>query len=1515
MGDLSVLVAVVDTGIYYMHPDLSAHYVPLGYDWVNMDSDPEDDHGHGTHCAGIIAAVSNNGEGIAGLAQVRVMAEKVLDSGGSGYWDWVANGIINATDCGADIISMSLGGYGYSQLVHDAVKYAYDSGVLLIAAAANDNTNMKSYPAAYDEVVAVAATDQNDAKASFSNWGDWIELAAPGVSIISTVPSGYESWSGTSMACPHVSGVAALAWSAYPSKTRDWLRLWLRYTADDLGDPGFDVYYGYGRINARKAVEQVPLAHELIAYEWETPPYLEPGASGTVNATILNFGENDETDVTVQLLANETVVDAALVSFIASGTATTVSLTWNPTVEGLYNVTLYVVPVPGETSVDNNVLRKYLYVGFPIKAVVLHSAGNIYAEIITNWQALNTEWHLFGSEMVYIDYTTLNKEDITYADIAATKADVLIISCAYDPSAGWQFTDSEIEAIKDYTHEGHGLIATAGTLYSGVPNNNKLASLFGLKEIVSWVTASTDLLHLSNASHPIFADVPNPLVFPPVTTALPSDGQWDSNELAGGKYQALGHYKESAIVTYRGLVYISPWLEIIPPYYHHHLQLLYNAIIWSRYIKPQHELAVSLEAPEHLEPGKSVLLNATVANLGLKNETNVVFFMSINGTTVSFITIPELHAGASYTINYFWTPTRGLYNVTACAPPLPGEELTFNNVDSVMTSVYNWVSTFVTDDNWPIPPDGDLDYYMYNTDPKHPIEWMHWYDSSPVIVRATLEINVWDVDLPDEVDEVYFNGLYLGRLEGQESQWTVNEFTVPSSYVQFGFNIVEVYVDKNNVGWWGMAVDWAILTVEYLLPDHELSVTLDAPEFLMPGTPIMLNATVHNIGLNDETDVELQLLIDDVMVDSVFVPELLAGTSYTLGHLWTPVTEGTYNITAYAPPVENEIFLTNNKATIFAEVMQSLIHPIEGQYANYTMYAIGPSILQGTSEGSWNFTYLHYISPHLINITMQMTDQYNNTSIGWMIVNVFTRMVEKDSGVYWAGMWYPGWIETNVTMGSTINLLWGIAPIVDNEVLYVNGRFIDCWEAQLEYYDIQYSFWYDKASGLWIGMKVEGPYSNPYLILVATNIPIGFTYEHDLAVALEAPEILFGSSAVLNASVYNTGLSDEANIMLQLTINGDIVASEVISELASNEFYTLSYSWIPAAEETYNITAYASPVLGEELTSNNVATKMVTVQYVTTIVFVDPAVTAAMLGQYFTISINITGVTNLAGWQLNLTFDPAIVNVNKIFLPPGHIFEGLDPITPTPWIDNSAGDVMWACAIGPSAPMNHFDGSGIMCQIEFAAVGLGKSFLHIDREGVWRTILIDSDINDIPFTPLDGVANVVTYQPGHDVAIIEVTPSVTKAYAGQVVNITVIAKNEGEFSETFTVTAYYDTTSIETKTVTNLAPGANVTLTFSWNTKGVQSAMNYTISAEASTVPGETDTADNKLTDGTVRIKLMGDINDDGKVDIKDLTLLIKAFGSYPSHPRWNPDADLNGDGKVDIKDLIKLLKNFGKTP
>lgn len=264
-GSNSVIVAIVDTGIEHTHNDLSGHYVSIGYDWVNNDNDPMDDHWHGTHCAGIAAAVMDNRIGVAGVAQVSLMAEKVLGADGSGTADDVAQGIVHAADAGAKVISISLGSYFSSSIIEDACQYAWNKGSILVGAAGNDNTPRKHYPAAYDTVIAVAATNKYDEKASYSNWGDRIELSAPGGDgddyhdwILSTYLDNWYAWAaGTSMATPHVSGLVALVWSYESSLTNQQLREHLRITADDLGAAGKDKYYGYGRINAYRALNEL----------------------------------------------------------------------------------------------------------------------------------------------------------------------------------------------------------------------------------------------------------------------------------------------------------------------------------------------------------------------------------------------------------------------------------------------------------------------------------------------------------------------------------------------------------------------------------------------------------------------------------------------------------------------------------------------------------------------------------------------------------------------------------------------------------------------------------------------------------------------------------------------------------------------------------------------------------------------------------------------------------------------------------------------------------------------------------------------------------------------------------------------------------------------------------------------------------------------------------------------------------------------------------------------------------
>jgi thermitase len=492
-GDSSVLVAVADTGIDYNHPDLAANYVPLGYDWVNNDPDPMDDFGHGTHVAGIIAAAINNSVGIAGLAQVRIMAEKVMDVSGSGHLSDIARGIVHAVDKGARIINLSLGGPFNSNLLHEAVKYAYDHGVLVIAAAGNEATDVKSYPAAYNEVVAVSATDASDNPARFTNYGDWVDVAAPGVKILSTMPTyhvslndqgyamNYDFLSGTSMASPHAAGVAALIWSRFPNMTRDQVRAQLQYSAEDLGQPSFDVYYGFGRVNARKAVERAPSDHDALVLNMETPSNVSLGKAATINTTVLNMGTSNESDIMVRLLVNNSIVNSTTINSLMSGASTTLSFVWSAGIDGVYNATTYVVPVMGETIVGNNALSKQIKVRVPQIIRVPSDYGTIQGAI----DVANEEDTVSVASGTYYENLWIDKEGLTLVgeDVGNTIIDgnglydVIYVAADHVKIDGFTLQHSG----RDY----YGGIWLQGSSGSTVSNTVILDNFFGILIYVS----------------------------------------------------------------------------------------------------------------------------------------------------------------------------------------------------------------------------------------------------------------------------------------------------------------------------------------------------------------------------------------------------------------------------------------------------------------------------------------------------------------------------------------------------------------------------------------------------------------------------------------------------------------------------------------------------------------------------------------------------------------------------------------------------------------------------------------------------------------------------------------------------------------------------------------------------------------------------------------------------------------------------------------------------------------------
>jgi hypothetical protein len=395
-------------------------------------------------------------------------------------------------------------------------------------------------------------------------------------------------------------------------------------------------------------------------------------------------------------------------------------------------------------------------------------------------------------------------------------------------------------------------------------------------------------------------------------------------------------------------------------------------------------------------------------------------------------------------------------------------------------------------------------------------------------------------------------------------------------------------------------------------------------------------------------------------------------------------------------------------------------------------------------------------------------------------------------------------------------------------------------------------------------------------------------------------------------------------------------------------------------------------------------------------------------GGVFTVNITVTDVTNLAGWQVNLTFDPTLLTIAApadVFLPPDHILNGLDPQGPAVQIDNTQGWVMWARAIGPSSPSDHFDGSGrIMCVkltvIKTPSEGETLSCnLVVDRAGIYSTSLVDIDANDISFTEKNGYyeykwpaaapkkpwlevsppLTVLGEPPGPpingtpkafftvDIAIKNVTSNldlIGVQNAAIFYNSTLIRLNnpadplanvsEGAFMNNPTW-APYGTTFIwvedqdmPTLGINTISIGCVInpnTTSGKWNWpqrpsgSGILCTLHFEVLMQEAApwekttpldleplFPGEMflNTTDGWIPyigpyDGEIKIKgyvigIPGDLNHDGKVDVKDLVLFVKAFGSFPGHPRWNPDADINGDNKVNIIDLIMLKKNFGKS-
>lgn len=392
--------------------------------------------------------------------------------------------------------------------------------------------------------------------------------------------------------------------------------------------------------------------------------------------------------------------------------------------------------------------------------------------------------------------------------------------------------------------------------------------------------------------------------------------------------------------------------------------MILNAMEWTKAPRYDHDLAVTLNAPKFLGGGESTLLNATVRNRGLSNETDVELQLLINGTVVDSMLIPELLTEASCTLSYLWTPSIAgvYYNVTAYAVPVLGENFTLNNRVTRMFDVslyrriylpHEWIGGgdpmgwHADDASWQYTLPFDFPFYGINyrtiyISSNGLITFIgsdaSWGNSIPALAGQLAIAPAWDDWVTYDPYDIYIwqNSTNVGirwYVAAYYDRSIVANFETILSFdgvIQFnyGYNNGTVSATlgiSNGVG--DILAEDAtnlnyINTIVFIpfQPEHELIVYLDAPQCLRSSESVLLNATVRNRGLSNETDVELKLLINSTTVNSIIIPELLIGTSYTLSYLWTPIIEGTYNVTAYAPPVTGEEYTTNNVVTKMVKV-------------------------------------------------------------------------------------------------------------------------------------------------------------------------------------------------------------------------------------------------------------------------------------------------------------------------------------------------------------------------------------------------------------------------------------------------------------------------------------------------------------------------------------------------------------------------------------------------------------------
>lgn len=598
-----------------------------------------------------------------------------------------------------------------------------------------------------------------------------------------------------------------------------------------------------------------------------------------------------------------------------------------------------------------------------VKIIVLPSIGT-YSPELCCWDELMLNWNNYGDYPLDIDYTTFQNmtADITFEILEATGADV-----AYQSIPMEALSTSKIDAIQTWVQTGKGFIATSGAMYL---NPHEWSTFFGLQDldVLEYVMPPSLELDVTNSSHPLMRSVSDPYNPGFLWTISPFGTGWSSDILQGANYTAVedSATPQAAILEYRGMAHFSN----IPEYGSNidDCQLVYNALTWSDYEFPEHDLTVRLHAPDRVAPGGSDYLNVTVMNTGLNNESSVVVHLYIDESEVDSMTIPTLNTGTSETMSYFWTlPGEGIYNITAYVEPILGEDTELNNVvtrmipvtdlhDYIMIEdVFTWYDavengyqlSFSGDDtsistsipfNFPyydgvfdsvaISSNGWLSFAISDptelsgsipsTNPRHA------FSLAPLWADLIAEGNIYIWETPERLVIQYEDYNYLGgSLAGTfqvvfyaTGQLAFNYQSMGSSlYGTAGLNYGDgTHYNTYSVSALNGATNFG-LQFYYELPEHEVGISLDCPKRVNPGDVVDISMAITNVGTSDELGIDFELYIDEIIEYSTVITSLPSGETYLEVNHWSATVLGSHNITAIISEVPGDEIVENNVAT------------------------------------------------------------------------------------------------------------------------------------------------------------------------------------------------------------------------------------------------------------------------------------------------------------------------------------------------------------------------------------------------------------------------------------------------------------------------------------------------------------------------------------------------------------------------------------------------------------------------